>query len=97
MSSFPSGHTATAFAAATALIYGFRSRRRYLFLLPAGFVGLSRVACGAHFPLDVAAGAVARRGPLVRVCCACSSRSTGSRAIPTRERVPRARPDAVRS
>jgi len=60
--SFPSGHTATAFAAATALIYGFRSRRRYLFLLPAGFVGLSRVACGAHFPLDVAAGAVVGAG-----------------------------------
>jgi membrane-associated phospholipid phosphatase len=34
------------------VIYGFRSRRRYLFLLPAGFIGLSRVACGAHFPLD---------------------------------------------
>jgi hypothetical protein len=45
-----------------ALIYGFRSRRRYLFLLPAGFVGLSRVACGAHFPLDVAGGAAVGAG-----------------------------------
>ena len=60
--SLPSGHTAIAFAAATALIYAFRSRRRYLVLLPAGFVGLSRVACGAHYPLDVAAGAAVGAG-----------------------------------
>jgi len=60
--SFPSGHSAVSFAAATALIYGFRSRRRYLFLLPAGLIGFSRVACGAHFPLDVAAGAVLGAG-----------------------------------
>jgi lipid-A-disaccharide synthase len=58
----PSGHTAVSFAAATALIYGFRSRRRYLFLLPAGFVGLSRVACGAHYPIDVAVGAALGAG-----------------------------------
>jgi len=60
--SLPSGHAAVSFAAATALIYGFRSRRRYLFLLPAGFIGLSRVACGAHFPLDVAVGALLGAG-----------------------------------
>ena len=60
--SLPSGHAAVSFAVATALIYGFRSRLRYLFLLPAGFIGLSRVACGAHFPLDVAVGAVLGAG-----------------------------------
>ena len=60
--SFPSGHTAVAFAAATALVYSFRSRRRYLFLLPAGFVGLSRIACGAHYPLDVAVGGMIGAG-----------------------------------
>ena len=58
----PSGHANVCFAAATALIYGFRSRRRFLFLLPAGFIALSRVACGAHFPLDVVAGAVIGSG-----------------------------------
>jgi lipid-A-disaccharide synthase len=60
--SFPSGHAAVSFAAAATLIYGFRSRRRYLFLLPAGFVGFSRVACGVHFPLDVVAGGVLGSG-----------------------------------
>jgi lipid-A-disaccharide synthase len=56
--SFPSGHAATAFAWAAGLIYAFRGRRRWLLLLPAGFVGLSRVACGVHFPLDALGGAV---------------------------------------
>jgi len=60
--SFPSGHASVSFAAAAALIYGFRSRRRYLFLLPAGCIGLSRLACGAHYPLDVAAGAALGAG-----------------------------------
>jgi len=60
--SFPSGHAAAAFAAATALIYGFRSRLRFAWLAPAAFVGFSRVACGAHFPLDVAGGALLGSG-----------------------------------
>jgi lipid-A-disaccharide synthase len=54
--SFPSGEAAVAFAAATALIYAFRSRARVGFLLPAGFVGLAGIARGAHYPLDVAVG-----------------------------------------
>jgi lipid-A-disaccharide synthase len=60
--SFPSGPAVVSFAAATALLYGFRSRARYLFLLPAGFVGLARIACGAHYPLDVAVGGVLGAG-----------------------------------
>jgi lipid-A-disaccharide synthase len=59
---FPSGHAAVSFAAAVALIYGFRSRWRWLALAPAALVGLSRVACGAHFPLDVAGGAAIGAG-----------------------------------
>ncbi|MBZ0274202.1 lipid-A-disaccharide synthase [bacterium] len=55
--SFPSGHTAASFAVAAGLIYAFRSRRRWLWLVPAAFVGLTRVAVGAHFPLDVIFGA----------------------------------------
>jgi lipid-A-disaccharide synthase len=57
-----SGQAAVAFAAATALIYGFRSRARYLFLLPAGGVGVSRIASGAHHPIDVALGALLGAG-----------------------------------
>jgi len=60
LESFPSGHTVTAFAAATAL-YLARSgqpgwRRGWLFALAAG-TGLSRIAVGAHWPGDVLAGA----------------------------------------
>jgi lipid-A-disaccharide synthase len=55
--SFPSGPAVAAFAWAAGLIYAFRGRQRWLFLLPAGFVGLSRVACGVHSPLDVFGGA----------------------------------------
>jgi len=56
--SFPSGHTAAAFAVATGLAYAFRGRRRWLWFVPAAFVGVSRVACGVHFPLDVFGGAL---------------------------------------
>jgi lipid-A-disaccharide synthase len=53
----PSGHTVGAFACAAGLVYAFRGRRRWLWWLPAAFVGVSRIACGVHFPLDVLAGA----------------------------------------
>jgi undecaprenyl-diphosphatase len=53
--SFPSGHTQTAFGAATYLscLYPVGAP---LFLLGALLVGLSRIALGVHFPLDVLAG-----------------------------------------
>jgi membrane-associated phospholipid phosphatase len=58
--SFPSGHTVTAFAAATALYLACTDRpgRRpfWLFGLAAA-TGLSRIAVGAHWPGDVVAGA----------------------------------------
>lgn len=57
---FPSGHTLTAFAIASALYFSANKNKRNpllaLFLL-AAFVGLSRNAVGAHWLTDVLGGA----------------------------------------
>lgn len=55
--SFPSGHTASSFAAATALAF-FYPRAAPLAYLVATGVGLSRVHLGVHFPSDAAVGGV---------------------------------------
>lgn len=56
--SFPSGHTTTIFVLA-GLIGAQRwdTRYKFLVLLLAALVGLSRIACGVHWPLDVLGGA----------------------------------------
>ena len=56
-SSFPSGHAAMAFAAATVLSY-YRPRWAAAFFLLAVAIGYSRVYNGVHYPLDVLGGAV---------------------------------------
>jgi undecaprenyl-diphosphatase len=53
--SFPSGHSATAFAAATALAILCPRLRPAVLVIAAG-VALSRVYLRVHFPLDVIAG-----------------------------------------
>lgn len=55
--SFPSGHTQTAFGAATFLSCMYPAAAPFL-LIAAALVGVSRVALGVHFPLDVLVGAL---------------------------------------
>ena len=59
--SFPSGHTASSFAAAAAMAAFYPKAAPLAFTLASG-VGLSRVYLGHHFPSDVAVGAVAGAG-----------------------------------
>jgi undecaprenyl-diphosphatase len=55
--SFPSGHTATSFAAALILARAI-PRRAPLFYVLAAAIGFSRIYAGVHYPLDVLGGAV---------------------------------------
>jgi undecaprenyl-diphosphatase len=55
--SFPSGHTASSFAAATALAFFYPRAAPLAYALATG-VGASRVHLGVHFPSDAAVGGV---------------------------------------
>ena len=54
--SFPSGHTASSFAAATALAFFYPGAAPLAYTVATG-VGVSRVHLGVHFPSDAAVGA----------------------------------------
>jgi undecaprenyl-diphosphatase len=55
--SFPSGHTASSFAAATALAFFYPRAASLAYTVALG-VGASRVHLGVHFPSDAAVGGV---------------------------------------
>lgn len=59
--SFPSDHTALAFAIAAALFYFDRRVGGCVLLLAAG-IGIGRIAVGVHYPSDILAGMVAGIG-----------------------------------
>lgn len=81
--SFPSGHTLSAFAAAAAILATLVPAPRCRMdgavlgvgLFAAAMIALSRVAVGAHWPLDLAAGAAA--GWLAGLSGAALARRTG--------------------
>ena len=78
--SFPSGHTATAFAGAALMWSVFTSwRARVPVLVTAALTGLSRVAVGAHWPLDVLGGA------MLGWLCGCAAVRLASRFAPRAE------------
>lgn len=58
LSSFPSGHTASAFALATLLALHTKNKYlKLLYLFLSIIIGYSRIYLGHHFPIDVLAGA----------------------------------------
>ena len=66
--SFPSGHTASAFALAAVLSFSVKNKNySILFLLLAALVGYSRMYLGQHFMDDVFAGSVI--GVLSSIIC----------------------------
>ena len=57
--SFPSGHAAAAFATAIVVSLTFRRKQVWIStLMFAGFIGLSRVYLGLHYPTDILGGAL---------------------------------------
>lgn len=54
---YPSGHTAVAFALATAIAPSLPRSTRNSVFAAAAFVGVARLYAGAHLPLDVVGGA----------------------------------------
>ena len=55
--SFPSGHM-TLFFALSAVIYFYNRKLGWLFFVGSAIMGVARVFCGVHYPLDIIGGAV---------------------------------------
>ena len=55
--SFPSGHMALFFALSAA-IYCYNRKLGWFFLVGSAVMGVARIFCGVHYPLDIIGGAV---------------------------------------
>ena len=73
--SFPSGHSATAFAGAT-MLSAFVPRAAPAFYVLAAAIAYSRLYVGVHFPLDVVGGAVIGGATALLLLAAVRRRST---------------------
>ena len=73
--SFPSGHTATSFAGATALSLLYPRGTPAFFLLAAA-IAYSRLYVGVHFPLDILGGIVIGVATALLLLAAARRRST---------------------
>jgi membrane-associated phospholipid phosphatase len=68
LSTFPSGHTATAFSIGLYLsILSKQNLTKYILFIVAFFVGYSRMYLSAHFPADVVGGATL--GVIITLLC----------------------------
>jgi undecaprenyl-diphosphatase len=76
--SFPSGHTATAFAAATVLT-ALVPRAAAVWFVLAAAIAYSRLYVGVHFPLDVAGGVAVGVATALLLLAAVRRRSRRSR------------------
>jgi len=72
--SFPSGHTSTSFAGATALSLVY-PRGAPAFYVLAAAIGYSRLYVGVHFPLDVVGGVVIGAATALLLLAAARRRS----------------------
>ena len=57
-SSFPSGHTATAFAVTTILLFSLPKKYSFVGLFVASMIAFSRMYVGVHYPTDVLGGLI---------------------------------------
>lgn len=77
--SFPSGHTATIFLLASiAFLSSTRRLSRIFFVALATLVGLSRIAVGAHWPIDVALGAIIGWSSIYLAMLVCKTENLSS-------------------
>lgn len=77
-STFPSKHTALAFALAMGVFFK-RKQLGIRLLVLASFIGLSRIIVGVHYPLDILAGILI--GGIVACAVFCPRSSVGRAAV----------------